>query len=73
MKTIYNMTSGTFRKEIEDTSCDMQIQRSTVMNQMPEADLQMQEYTFDNVSTKSTTDTGWLLDIEVDSFINEMK
>jgi len=73
MKTIYDMTSGTFRKELEDSTCNNQIQLSGAIEHTHEAELQIQEYVFDTVSAQSVTDNSWLLDIEVKHFIDKMK
>jgi hypothetical protein len=72
MITVYDMTSGTFRKELEESRQTESVQQTEMHETMYAAELQLQEIVF---ATPVSNDTlpEHLLGIKAEDFINSMK
>ena len=71
MKTIYDMTSGTLRKEVEDNTCDKLV--ADINTSARQAECRLQAYIFENVPVESVNTHTWLSDMDINQFITRMK
>jgi hypothetical protein len=72
MITVYDMTSGTLRKELEESHQTESLQQTEMHEATHAPELQLQEIVFETPVTNDTLPEH-LLGIQVEDFINNMK